>query len=387
VNINPISALLMIAFVYPVLRGFIRAFSSDNLKSDLYGVEGDISFMVSAIFGIYLLKRIFLQPDEGLFGFIYDLFPRQLVISISTNPYLLYLLVLPAIVYILFKTCRVILMLFNYLAFYPLIEVIEVLVKNRSKFFKRIIGALAEIPKSICYVLIITLVINLLSQLNFDEKINSHVESSKSFKYLSKEVIIPVTNSKLARQLPSILNNSFKMQVVESADVINNASNTRTIIYYNGVTLEEGIKSNGDIDKFARELTANDLNDKAKAKSIYTWIGQNLTYDHDKAAMVLNNNFDIRSGAISAFEERKGICFDYACLYVAMCRAVGLNVRLITGDGFNGVSWVSHAWNQVYISEEAKWINVDATFYNGGNYFNSRRFDLDHRNDKIAGEW
>ncbi|KAJ49331.1 membrane-bound protein [Clostridium tetanomorphum DSM 665] len=70
-----------------------------------------------------------------------------------------------------------------------------------------------------------------------------------------------------------------------------------------------------------------------------------------------------------------------------MCRANNLKVRLITGQGFNGVSWVSHAWNQVYIAEENKWINVDTTFYKGGNYFNSKRFDLDHKDSSIAGEW
>jgi hypothetical protein len=59
----------------------------------------------------------------------------------------------------------------------------------------------------------------------------------------------------------------------------------------------------------------------------------------------------------------------------------------MTGEGFNGVSWVSHAWNEVYIPEEDKWYKVDPTFFKGGNYFNSRRFDLDHRDAKVAGQW
>jgi hypothetical protein len=62
-------------------------------------------------------------------------------------------------------------------------------------------------------------------------------------------------------------------------------------------------------------------------------------------------------------------------------------VRIITGEGFNGVSWVSHAWNQVYIPERDEWINVDPTFYKGGNYFDSIRFEVDHESDEIAGEW
>lgn len=70
-----------------------------------------------------------------------------------------------------------------------------------------------------------------------------------------------------------------------------------------------------------------------------------------------------------------------------MARANNMKVRLITGEGFNGINWVSHAWNQVYIPEGNQWINVDTTFYKGGDYFNSKRFQLDHRDSQIAGEW
>ncbi len=70
-----------------------------------------------------------------------------------------------------------------------------------------------------------------------------------------------------------------------------------------------------------------------------------------------------------------------------MCRANNIKVRLVTGDGFNGANWVSHAWNQVYISDLNQWINVDTTFAKGGNYFNNKMFDLDHKNANIIGEW
>ena len=103
--------------------------------------------------------------------------------------------------------------------------------------------------------------------------------------------------------------------------------------------------------------------------------------------MILNNDFRIGSGAIETFETKKGICFDYACLYVAMCRANNIKVRLITGEGFNGVSWVGHAWNQVYVAKENRWINVDTTFSKGGNYFDTQRFNIDHKTSEIAGEW
>jgi transglutaminase-like putative cysteine protease len=151
--------------------------------------------------------------------------------------------------------------------------------------------------------------------------------------------------------------------------------------------LDQGVESNSKIDEFSRQLTENEKSTIEKSKTIYDWIGSNISYDHEKANDVLNNNFDVSSGAIPTFNTRKGICFDYSCLYVAMARANNIKVRLIIGEGFNGVSWVSHAWNQVYIPEQQRWINVDTTFYRGGNYFDSKRFDLDHRNSQVVGEW
>lgn len=160
-----------------------------------------------------------------------------------------------------------------------------------------------------------------------------------------------------------------------------------TVIYYNGVTLEQGIKSNSEIDKKAKEITAGDKTDREKAKSIYNWVGSNIKYDYNKADMVMSSNNVKNSGAIPAFKEREGICFDYACLYVAMCRAVGLNVRMVMGDAYNGEEYISHAWNEVYLKNENKWIKVDPTFYIAGNYFDNKNFDKDHRQKNIAGEW
>lgn len=160
-----------------------------------------------------------------------------------------------------------------------------------------------------------------------------------------------------------------------------------TIIYYNGVTLEQGIKSNSEIDKKAKEITAGDKTDREKAKSIYNWVGSNIKYDYNKADMVMSSNNVKNSGAIPAFEEREGICFDYACLYVAMCRAVGLDVKMVMGDAYNGEEYISHAWNEVYLKDENKWIKVDPTFYIAGNYFDNKNFDKDHRQKNIAGEW
>lgn len=162
---------------------------------------------------------------------------------------------------------------------------------------------------------------------------------------------------------------------------------TNNIVYYNGVTLEEGIQSNSEIDKKAQEIIKFCVDDRSKAKRIYTWIGTSIKYDSEKASKAINKEELDGSGSIVAWNTGKGICFDYACLYVSMARAAGLKVRLITGEAFDGKSYGAHAWNKVYLSDEDRWINVDATFYVSGDYFDSSLFKEDHIEEEIAGEW
>lgn len=191
--------------------------------------------------------------------------------------------------------------------------------------------------------------------------------------------------NKIYRSLSSILErntNELTEEIVE-----NFLPTSNIIIYYNGVTIEEGIKSTNEIDVMARELTYNVTDDIDKARILYSWIGSNLEYDYDRAEKALNNEEVENSGAITAFKTRSGICFDYSCLYVAMARAVDLKVRLLTGTAYDGSQYGPHAWNEVYISEMGKWIPVDTTFYLAGNYFNNDNFYEDHIIDSIAGEW
>lgn len=162
---------------------------------------------------------------------------------------------------------------------------------------------------------------------------------------------------------------------------------SNVLIYYNGVTLEEGVESTSEIDNKAIEITKYRESDLDKAKSLYVWIGSNIEYDFDKAYKTLNNESSGNSGAKEAWIKRKGICFDYASLYVAMARAINLKVRLVTGSAYDGSQYGPHAWNEVYLESENRWIPVDPTFYMAGDYFDNSNFYDDHIKEMTAGEW
>ncbi|MDS0526355.1 transglutaminase-like domain-containing protein [Clostridium sp. SHJSY1] len=177
-----------------------------------------------------------------------------------------------------------------------------------------------------------------------------------------------------------------KIQKVSNG-ILESVSNNK-VYYYNGVTIDEGVKSNNQIDNKAVEITKKDKTDREKAKSIYTWVGSNIVYDDAKATQVMSQaSSNYESGAIPAFRDKKGICFDYACLYTAMVKAIGLKSRVVIGEAFNGNEYISHSWNQVYLKDEGKWVNVDSTFYPAGEYFDSENFNKEYRTKNIAGEF
>lgn len=389
---EPLTLILLLLFMYPIIQGFIFKFSSQDLKGSIQGIFGSISFLASLFLGIYYTKKIFIEHNEGMYEKIYNAIPIQAVEFISRKPLIIYVLFMPVVVLILHSIMSSIIHLISRITFYPLFDTIENKLKYKSILFKRLIGAIFQVPKAICYVIVITFILNFLSLIKITDAYNNYLEESQLYNYISKQAVIPITNSKLAKKLPNIVNNSFKIVVKQADESDNNLpSNTpkssKVITYYNGVTLEQGIKSNEEIDKFAVDLTLGKSGTREKSKLIYKWVGSEIVYDDEKATRVLNNDLGVKSGAIPTFYSRDGICFDYAALFAAMSKANNIKVRIITGQGFNGSNWVSHAWNQVYIEDENRWINVDPTFLIGGDYFDSKRFNIDHKEDSIAGEW
>ncbi len=386
-TISPVTLLLFLLFVYPLIRGFLYKFSSNGLKGDIEDTNRNISFVAAMLIGVYLVKKIFIIHGKGIYQSIYQMLPVGILKAVEGNRLIIYAIIMPVTIFLIYKAAVLILDLVSGITLYPIIDKIEKFLFTRKNIFKRFAGAAFQVPKGICYVIFAAFVLNILSLAAPSSKLDGYLKSSRPYRYICREVIIPVTNSAFAKQLPNIINDSFKIVIRDTDTNSGETSKDRTIIYYNGVTLNEGVRSDKEIDEFALKLTDKETSSYGKAKIIYNWIGSNISYDYDKAEKVLHNDFSISSGAIPAFNTDKGICFDYSCLYVAMCRANGLKVRIITGEGFNGVGWVSHAWNQVYITEENRWINVDTTFYKAGNYFDSRRFQIDHRADQTAGEW
>lgn len=131
-----------------------------------------------------------------------------------------------------------------------------------------------------------------------------------------------------------------------------------------------------DCVKKAAELCAGKSGDVEKIAAVFTYISENISYDKQLAATV--NTTSKGGNAYIPDPDRtlssgKGICFDYASLFAAMCRSGGIPARLVIGYADPNIY---HAWNEVY-TDETGWITpelflkkkgyniADATFYAG----------------------
>ncbi|MES2768616.1 MAG: transglutaminase-like domain-containing protein [Bdellovibrionota bacterium] len=126
------------------------------------------------------------------------------------------------------------------------------------------------------------------------------------------------------------------------------------------------------IINLAAEITKNKTSTLDKAKALYDWIKDNISYDYsslEKASTGLSYE-DIHSrdfSAIYTLQRKTDLCVGYAALYAALLRASNIPTRIIVGQATVGF----HAWNEVLIDE--KWILTDVTLEHttGKDYFNA----------------
>ncbi|MEX2460125.1 MAG: transglutaminase-like domain-containing protein [Paenibacillaceae bacterium] len=193
---------------------------------------------------------------------------------------------------------------------------------------------------------------------------SQYVEGSQLYQKGAEEIIRPFTGEFLANQLPVFthaVESEFKLILQRKYEV-----------------LDADIPAN--IADAAKEITAKATTDEAKARALYTWVGTRITYDWDKANQYEQKRIWHEQTPENTFATKKGVCIDYSRLYAVMARSVGLEVKVVTGRGYNGQgSFGSHAWNEVFLAEQKKYVPLDSTWVSsGGDWFNPPQFNETH---------
>lgn len=107
------------------------------------------------------------------------------------------------------------------------------------------------------------------------------------------------------------------------------------------------------IDK-SNELTAGLSTDYRKASAIFEFVNTQMMYANDANSA--------NKGALSALKNMKGVCEEFATLYVALCRAQEIPSRVVAGYKYDPTedTLVDHAWAEIYLDDYG-WVPVEPT--------------------------
>ncbi|MCX0369664.1 transglutaminase-like domain-containing protein [Clostridium perfringens] len=390
-NFNLVDIIIVCSFILPLVVAYKRKFNIIRIKNSIEELGGYISFFLALYLSFIAIKKIGII--ERMFSIVVVEF-NNIISNFNISPQVIIIFIVLGLTLVIYFIVKIILKLFSFIIINPILRWLKKAESRRGKGFGKVAALIINIPKSLFYMAVIALVIVILGSNGFlGEKMEGMTLASKAYEVINSNKYYAALNKEYEAfhdEYKDVISKNIDSTVEsnkepKSEKVVEN--NRNVINLYNGVTLEQGIKSNEAINKKAKELTKNAKSSREKAKRIYTWISENINYDDNKAENISEKTSQYKSGAIEAFETRKGICFDYSCLYVAMAREAGLKVRIVTGEGFNGKEWGPHSWNEVYLPEKNQWITVDSTFGKAGNYFDSKKNSESHRDGKIVGEW
>ena len=120
-----------------------------------------------------------------------------------------------------------------------------------------------------------------------------------------------------------------------------------------------------DPDQLVSYLEKMADTDLEKARAIYVWLAENISYD----AKSINKNKYGDNTALGVLKSGKAVCQGYAKLFEFLGNKMGLNIQFVSGYSKNDVqeeSWdfdgeeCDHAWNMIKIDDE--WRVFDATW-------------------------
>ena len=196
---------------------------------------------------------------------------------------------------------------------------------------------------------------------------SNYIQASSLYQKGAQEVIAPFTGDFLADKVP-VFTRAVEQEFSQ-------------ILQRKYEVLDARVPN--DIAQAAKEVTAKGNTDEEKAKLLYKWVGTRIQYDWDKVKLYEEKRIWKEQTPEDTFGTRKGVCIDYSRLYAVMARSVGLDVKVVTGLGYDGQgSYGPHAWNEVYLTERSQWVPLDSTWVtSGGNWFNPPNFEQTHIKD------
>ena len=139
--------------------------------------------------------------------------------------------------------------------------------------------------------------------------------------------------------------------------------------------------SGSSIPELASLLAKNATTDTEKARIIYAWITQHVTYDVAAFMDAVDNDNYPDVDAEKVLRDRTTICSGYSNLYQALAEAMNLKSVIVVGYGKGAAPKdekfqdVNHAWNAIKL--EDGWYLLDATW--GAGSVRDGQFEADYK--------
>lgn len=127
-----------------------------------------------------------------------------------------------------------------------------------------------------------------------------------------------------------------------------------TVVYQNSIQIVNFSPTMSAIQN-ALSLTAGASNSVEKANLVYEDVISNVSYDFDKFSTLSSDYIPVIDEVYNA---KSGICYDYAALFAACLREMGIPTKVEMGY-FTEVQEY-HAWNSAYI--DGRWMKIDTTY-------------------------
>lgn len=108
----------------------------------------------------------------------------------------------------------------------------------------------------------------------------------------------------------------------------------------------------------AKNLCKFSKSDSSKIKQIHTYIYENIRYNNYLAQSISAGK--VKSyipNPLTILKTGRGVCYDRASLFAAMCRSQNIPCKIVKGYNDNGLY---HAWNEVYVNN--KWQKIDVGY-------------------------
>lgn len=217
--------------------------------------------------------------------------------------------------------------------------------KNSTILFKAYVGENNSNQKILDMVTDPRMIVNVV-----DEKITVEYSSSGT----PENIVLKITTR------PQI---EFKDSLKKDAQFVK----TNSIVYTNLT------QANSQMQETAKSLQ-DPSSDMKTIANLANWVHNNIRYDIGYWTKIIP--------AEQVYVDRKGVCVEYAHLFISMAKSLGFEARYVEGFVYSGVEWQPHAWAEVKMTD-GKYLAVDPTFGQAGK-IDSYHYEIADGNDYQA---